>query len=109
MTDYQEIVSAMQQLPGVSGVAIVNSAGQLQNSSIQNSAPELASVASQVFSNIAVQLKRMQRGVSQRLILETESGITLLSGLSSGELLIVFASVVDGFSLSQLLDTAARY
>lgn len=109
MTDYQEIVSTMQQLPGVSGVAIVNSAGQLQNSSIPNAAPELASVASQVFSNIAVQLKRMQRGVSQRLILETESGITLLSGLSSGELLIVFASVVDGFNLSQLLDTAARY
>ena len=69
MTDYQEIVSALQQLPGVSGVAIVNSSGQLQ----------------------------------------TESGITLLSGLSSGELLIVFANVVDGFSLSQLLDTAARY
>ena len=51
----------------------------------------------------------MQRGTIRRLVLETEEGITLLSGLAQGELLIVFAKVADGFNLSQLIETASRY
>ena len=109
MSDYQQIVSAMQQVPGVSGAAIVGTNGQIQHSTLSESAAELPSVASQVFTNIGVQLKRMQRGTVQRLVLETEDGITLLSGLAGGELLIVFASVVDGFNPAQLIEAASKF
>lgn len=109
MSDYQSIISAVQQVPGVSGAAVVNSTGQILQSTLPDAAAELPSVASQVFTNIGVQIKRMQRGAVQRLVLETEDGITLLSGLARGELLVVFASVVDGFNLAQLIDVASRY
>lgn len=109
MSDYQQIIAAMQQSPGVSGAAVVSSAGQILQSTLPDPAPELPGVSSQVFSNIGVQIKRMQRGNLQRLVLETEDGITLLSGLAKGELLVVFASVVDGFNLAQLLDNASRF
>ena len=49
------------------------------------------------------------RGQVQQLALETEDGITLLSGLSQGELLIVFANVVEGFNVAQLMEVASRF
>lgn len=109
MSDFQQIISAVQAVPGVSGAAVVDTNGQIAQSTITNAAAELPSVATQIFNNIGVQIKRMQRGSLRRLVLETEDGITLLSGLARGELLIVFASVVDGFNLSQLIEVASRY
>lgn len=110
MADYANILSTVKQVGGVSGVAIADANGQqlLQNE-IANAPAELASVANAVFGNIGVQIKRMQRGTIRRLVLETDIGITLLSGLAGGELLIVFVDSVDGFNLSQLLDVVARF
>ena len=109
MADYQNIMATMNQMPGVSGSAIANSDGSIAASTIDGAAGDLGSVALKVYGNIGVQIKRMQRGAIRRLVLETEGGITLLSGLAQGELLIVFASVVDGFNLSQLIEAASRY
>lgn len=107
--DYQQIVNSISQNAGVSGAAIVSSNGQLLHSNISDAAAELPSVSSQIFTNIGVQIKRMQRGTLNRLVLETEDGITLLSGLARGELLVVYASVVEGFNLAQLLEAASRF
>lgn len=109
MSDFQQVMTNVQQINGVAGVAIVSAAGQLLESTLSNLTPEQANVASSIFGNINVQIKRMQRGTVQRLVLETEEGITLISGLARGELLVVFADVVDGFNLPQLLDVASRY
>lgn len=109
MSDFQQIVSAVQAVSGVSGAAVINSSGGIEHSTIAEAAAEMPSVANQIFTNIGVQIKRMQRGSLRRLVLETEDGITLLSGLARGELLVVFASVVDGFNLAQLIEVASRY
>jgi len=110
MADYQSIISSMQQISGVVGVGIVDAHGKmLQSAMPADTVQELPGVARSVYGNIAVQIKRMQRGTLQRLVLETDSGITLLSGLPGGELLVVFADVVEGFSLAQLLESSARF
>lgn len=110
MADYQNIISTIQQVPGVSGVAVVDAnGGNLQNALPAETVPELGQLARSVYGNIAVQIKRMQRGNLQRLVLETEVGITLLSGLAGGELLIVFADVSEGFNLAQLIETVSRF
>ncbi|HEY9841350.1 MAG: roadblock/LC7 domain-containing protein [Candidatus Sericytochromatia bacterium] len=109
MSDYQQIISAIQQVPGVSGAAVIGSNGQVEQSTLPDAAPEMPGVASQIFTNIGVQTKRMQRGTLQRLVLETEEGITLLSGLARGELLVVYAAVVDGFNLAKLIEVASKY
>ena len=109
MSDYSQVVSAVQQVSGVQSAAVIDSSGQLHNSSISDPAPELGTVSNALFNNISTQIKRMQRGTLQRLVLETEDGITLLSGLASGGLLVVFASVVEGFNLAKLIEVASRY
>jgi len=109
MADFQQIVSTVQAVPGVAGAAIINSSGGIELTTIAESAAEMPGVANQIFTNIGVQIKRMQRGTLRRLVLETEDGITLLSGLARGELLVVYASVVDGFNLAQLIEVASRY
>ena len=109
MADYQNIMATLNQMPGVSGSAVAGSDGAIVASTIEGAPGELGNVATQVYSNIGVQIKRMQRGSIRRLVLETEGGITLLSGLAQGELLIVFANVQDGFNLSQLVEAASRY
>lgn len=109
MADYQNIMATLNEMPGVSGSAVAAVDGTVAASTIEGSADDLGNIATQVYSNIGVQIKRMQRGTIRRLVLETEDGITLLSGLAQGELLIVFAQVQDGFNLSQLIETASRY
>lgn len=106
--DYAQIVNTISQSPGVLGAAVVGPNGQLMHTSLNDAAPELYNVASQIFTNIGVQLKRMQRGTVNRLVLETEDGITLLSGLARGELLVVYASVVEGFNLASLIEAASK-
>lgn len=107
--DYAQIVNTLSQSPGVSGAAVVGPNGQLLHTNIPDAAAELPNVASQIFTNIGVQIKRMQRGTVNRLVLETEDGITLLSGLARGELLVVYASVVEGFNLASLIEAASRF
>ena len=109
MSDFQSIVADISKQPGVAGAAVADSNGALLHTSIQNAADGLGGIASSVFSNIGVQLKRMQRGIVSQLVLETEGGITLLSGMKGGELLIVFANVGDSFNLAQLLEATANY
>ena len=109
MSDYQTVIASIKEITGVSGVAVANSEGKLLQSDIADPATDLAGIAQGVYSNIAVQIKRMQRGQVQQLALETEDGITLLSGLSQGELLIVFANVVEGFNVAQLMEVASRF
>lgn len=110
MADYQNIITSIQQTPGVSGVAIVDAnGGNLQLALPADTPPEVGQLARSVYGNIAVQIKRMQRGALQRLVLETDIGITLLSGLAGGELLIVFADVSEGFNLAQLIEATSRF
>lgn len=109
MSEFQQVVSAVGAVSGVSGAAVINGSGETLHSTIPDAAPELPNVANGIFNNISVQIKRMQRGSLKRLVLETEDGITLLSGLARGELLVVFASVVDGFNLAQLIEVASKY
>ncbi len=109
MSDYQSVIASIKEIPGVGGVAVANAEGKLLQSDIENPAPDLAGITQGVYSNIAVQIKRMQRGKVQQLALETEDGITLLSGLSEGEILIVFAKVVEGFNVAHLMDVASRF
>lgn len=109
MTDYNNIMATVNEMGGVSGSAVANTEGTIVASTLEGAPAELGQIASQVYSNIGVQIKRMQRGTIRRLVLETEGGITLLSGLAQGELLIVFAKVSDGFNLSQLIETTSRY
>ncbi|PIQ26035.1 hypothetical protein COW36_02490 [bacterium (Candidatus Blackallbacteria) CG17_big_fil_post_rev_8_21_14_2_50_48_46] len=96
----------MQQLPGVTSVGIVSGAGQLVTSNPPMEA-EVGNVAMSMFANLGVQIKRMQRGTLKRILLETEQGITLLSGLADGSLMVVFVNSTDGFNLSKLMETAA--
>lgn len=110
MADYQNIISTLQQIAGVSGVAVVDANGaNLQSAMPADATTDLGQGARSVYGNIAVQIKRMQRGNLQRLVLETELGVTLLSGLAGGELLIVFVDVSEGFNLAQLIETASRF
>ncbi len=109
MADYQNIMATLNAMPGVSGSAVAGTDGAVVASTIEGAPNDIGNIAMQVYSNIGVQIKRMQRGAIRRLVLETEDGITLLSGLAQGELLIVFANVQDGFNLSQLIETASRY
>ena len=109
MADFQAVVSAVKQVSGVAGVAIADANGQIIQNDIPDSPPELGKVSNAVFSNISVQIKRMERGTVKRLVLETENGITLISGLSGGEMLVVFINSTDGFNLSDLLEVVARF
>lgn len=109
MADYNNIMQTVNQMNGVSGSAIASTDGTLVASTLETAPADLGNTASQVYSGISAQIKRMQRGTVRRLVLETEEGITLLSGLAQGELLIVFASVTDGFNLSQLIETVSQY
>lgn len=109
MADFHAIISAVKQNPGVVGSAIADANGQILINEIPDTVPELGTRANAIFSNIAVQIKRMERGTVKRLVLETENGITLLSGMSGGELLIIFVKSIDGFNLPTLLDTVSRY
>lgn len=109
MADYNNIMQTINQMTGVSGSAVAGTDGTILASTLESAPDNLGNTTSQVYSNIGAQIKRMQRGTVRRLVLETEEGITLLSGLAQGELLIVFASVTDGFNLSQLIETASHY
>ncbi len=109
MADYNNIMATVNEMGGVSGSAIADAQGAIVASTIESAPAELGNTASQVYSSIGVQIKRMQRGTIRRLVLETEEGITLLSGLAQGELLIIFAKVKDGFNLSQLIEITSRY
>ena len=109
MSNYQDKMNQIQQMPGVTGVSVANGSGQIETSTMNNPQSDLGTVASAMYSNIGVQIKRMQRGTVKRLVLETEAGITLLSGLEGGGLLIVFADVVEGFNLPKLLVSAAQF
>lgn len=109
MADYDNIMATVNEMGGVSGSAIANTEGTIIASTLEGVPADLGNIASQVYSNIGVQIKRMQRGTIRRLVLETEEGITLLSGLAQGELLIIFAKVADGFNLSQLIETTSHY
>lgn len=106
MSNYQHHIATMQQLPGVTAVGIASSSGQMLTSSPAMGG-ELAGMAVSMFANLGVQIKRMQRGTLKRILLETEQGITLLSGLADGSLMIVFVSGTEGFNLSKLIETAA--
>lgn len=109
MSDYKNLIASIREIAGVAGIAVANAEGQLLQSDIAAPAPDLAGITQGVYSNIAVQIKRMQRGRVQQLALETEDGITLLSGLSQGELLIVYANVVEGFNVAHLMEVASRF
>ena len=109
MADYNGIMASINEINGVSGSAIASAEGAILASTLEDAPAELGESTSQVYSKIGAQIKRMQRGTIRRLVLETEDGITLLSGLAQGELLIVFAKVTDGFNLSQLIEAASRY
>lgn len=106
MSNYQNYIAKMQQFPGVTAVGIANASGQIITSAPAMEA-QAASVAVSMFANIGVQIKRMQRGVLKRILLETDQGITLLSGLPDGSLMIVFVNVTDGFNLSKFIETVA--
>lgn len=108
--NHQEIVSQTSQLAGVTHSFIVNGQGQVTASSAPLSDPEMGAVVSSMYSNIAVQIKRMQRGTLKRLVVETEVGITLLSGLAgAGEIMVIFADVTNDFNLSKLMEAVSRY
>lgn len=109
MADYQQIISSVQQVAGVGGAAVVTQGGQIAQSTLNNASANLPNVAGQIFANIGVQIKRMQRGSVRQLVLETEGGLTLISGLAQGELLVVYADVVEGFNLAQLLEVTSRF
>lgn len=108
MSNYQTQISTMQELPGVSAVGITSTAGQMITTSSPLIEAELAGVATSMYANLGVQIKRMQRGMLKRILLETDQGITLISGLADGNLMIVFVSSAEGFNLSKLLETASR-
>lgn len=109
MADAQAILNEMGKLQGVSGAAVVDGSGAIVQSTIASAPDDLSTVASEIFTKIGGQLKRMDRGTVSQLVLETEGGLTLLSGLASGEMLIVFAVVGDSFNLGQLMEAAAQY
>lgn len=109
MADAQAIINDVTKIPGVNGAAVADGNGAITQSNIASEPDNLASVTSEIFSSISTQLKRMERGTVSQLVLETESGITLLSGLASGELLVVFADVGDSFNLGDLMEKTARY
>jgi predicted regulator of Ras-like GTPase activity (Roadblock/LC7/MglB family) len=108
MSNYQSQIATMQELQGVTAVGIANGSGQIVTTSSPAIEAELVSIAASMYANLGVQIKRMQRGILKRILLETEQGITLISGLSDGNLLIAFVSSAEGFNLSKLLETAAR-
>jgi len=109
MSNHQDKVNQIQQMPGVTGVSVSNSSGQIETSTMSSPQSDLGTVASAMYSNIGVQIKRMQRGTVNRIVLETEAGITLLAGIAGGGLLIVFAEVVEGFNLTKLISTTSQF
>ena len=107
MSDYQRYISAMQQLPGVTAIGVFNNAGQLLTST-PGIASDVGAVAVSMFANLGVQIKRMQRGLVKRILLESTQGVTLLSGLADGSLMVVFVDSSQGLNLSKLMETAAQ-
>jgi hypothetical protein len=106
MSDYQRCIATMQQLSGVTAVGVFNNSGQLLSATPGMSA-DVGAVAVSMFANLGVQIKRMQRGLIRRILLESTQGVTLLSGLADGNLMIVFVDSSQGLNLSKLMELAA--
>lgn len=105
----QEKINQIKDMPGVTGVSVTDSKGQITTTTLDSPQADLGSISGAMYSNIGVQIKRMQRGTVKRLVLETDMGITLISGLADGGLLIVFATTLEGFNLAKLMTAATQF
>lgn len=101
------MINQLNQIAGVTGCLVTSHNGQLQAHSVQHqlSTEELARLAVTLFDNLAVQIKRLQRGSLKRMVIESEMGLTVLSQAPGGMLVLVFISVTEGFNLNKLLST----
>lgn len=104
--DNQQLLNEISQVPGVTGCILTSHNGQVQAHVLKNqmTPEELAPLAVSLFDNLAVQIKRLQRGTLNRLVIESESGLMVMSNAPTG-IVLVFVSVIEGFNLNKLLST----
>lgn len=84
------LLADVNKVPGVIGSLIVGRDGLVITNTMPSGVDKdlVGALTSSLFANIDIQIKRMQRGLLKRLILETDVGLSVLAQLEMGTLVV---------------------
>lgn len=84
------LLADVNKVPGVLGSLIVGRDGLVITNTMPSDVDKdlVGALTSSLFANIDIQIKRMQRGLLKRLILETDVGLSILAQLEMGTMVV---------------------